>query len=747
MDNSTMVQQAQRNRIFEYSLCLLFLLLLALPSQAKFYPSSSTGPAGDEMGKKTRTAIALAISQASELETALGSADADARPKDWPEGLSAFCGTQAGNEARQAVLEVEAAFEQLRDDWDRLSVETLSLKKGWNAAYVYVEDKTPPAAVFKPKEYPARLCARVASAFADPSSSDVVWLLKRIDTLAKSLTDVRQALIGSYISGVSADWPVENVYVYMNSAEVAAQFSTDVSSEAEATTPYHAWSVAAPDALNLQALPAGRVYTTFSTATTSRVVALLGRNVRAGEMTWHKAGSEEKPAEWNFLGLASMLSRTSAEAVMKDLDFTNTECAKLRGTDPSKPEFERAAAGAGLSVADGDVLVADASGPSSWYPAPTVQPSCGMTIAAGKTEATFTLKNDTAAAQTVTGTLHRTGLLKTALRGLTGVSVRRSAVGGWSRWNFSGDGETSDLYFVDTLSAGESRTYTLRFDRSAFDLAARENGYSDGFRRTFSAVLRFWYGSNPACTYLGVVAAPDNDEVASFWPTGLWVGTMSFDKVSQVKGNQTIVHDVPAKGTMAVRAILHVGADGQCRLLHHVLIESVTCSNAVDGAFVQTRLYAGSAKPSGEGTVRRLDSIAMDIDTPIVEGDGCFTNGPVAFAWTMKPEGRGNPFHHPYHPEHDGLQWDFKTPAPSGDDMNNYRQGEIKPETWSIGNKVTIALSLDDSQTASLAETLTGTCTWELGNMRRKVNGENIRASGTVTLQRVVSAERLKTEE
>jgi len=171
--------------------------------------------------------------------------------------------------------------------------------------------------------------------------------------------------------------------------------------------------------------------------------------------------------------------------------------------------------------------------------------------------------------------------------------------------------------------------------------------------------------------------------------------------------------------------------------------ESVTASNAVDGAFVQTFLYAGSAKPTGEGTVKRYDSIAMDIDNPVVVGSGAFTNG-LDFAWTMTPSSRGNPFHHPYHPSHDGLQWDFKTPAPSGDDMNNYRQGEIKPETWSIENRV--SLKVDTAEVGTLPDAVSGTCTWELGNMRRKVNGENIRAAGTFSLVRMASVGKLVTE-
>jgi len=718
-----------------------FLLIAALgllfAAEAKFIPNGEDGTAA-------RAAVTAALAEADALAAVLSGTD----PAAWPETWRDTCGTAAAEGALAAVNEVRMALAELRDGWDCLSVQTVSLKKGWNAFYLYVDDPAPAAAAINPSGYAARLRARVATGFVNPSATGPAEILARIATLAANYVAARAAAVKCFSTSVTADWPMSDVYVYMGSTDAAVQFATDVSAEAKASNPYLTWSAAAPDSVNLDSLPAGHVCTAFSTSGVSRTVALLGTSVQAGAMTWHKTGGSDNPAEWNYLGLnVPGTGKPTSANILKDLDFTVTSVAKLYGTDPTKPAFEIAGAGKSLTAADGEVLIADASASSTWFPAPTASPARGVTIAAGATETTFQLRNDTAAAQTVTGTLHRAGFLQTSFEqalaraGVRGVQIQASAVRGWETWNFT-ETATSNTVFTDTLAAGETRTYRVRFARAAYDLVAREGAYADGCLRTFAATMRFRYGGNAACTYLSLAAASDNNEITSPWPTGLWVGTLAFDRVSQVKGNQTIVHNVPARGRMNVRAIVHVDVKGVCRLLHHVTLQSVTATNEQGTVYVDTSLYAGTAKPADAslGTVTRVDSIAMDIDHPVVDGTGTFTNA-LSFAWTMAPRGRGNPFHHPYHPEHDGLAWDFKTAAPSGDDMNNYRQGKVKPETWSIRNAVELVAEGVDPM--ELPDTVTGTCTWTLGNVRRQVNGEDIRASGTFALKRLQAVGKL----
>jgi len=710
--------------------CLLSFLF-ALSAQATFYPFSKTGPAGDSGGKATQQTIAQAIDDADAmLETF-----ASEKPSDWPDTWKPFAGTAAAEAAALAVYRVRMAFAELRNNWDSLSVQTVTLKNGWNAFDVYVDDPAPVAALVAPTLYADRVRTAVAANFADPTQAGAQEILSRIESLAQTYVAVRENLIRGYLTSVVSDWPIPALYVYTGADEADPQFTTDVSTEASASNPYRSWSAAAPDSYNLQRLSAGSICTAFSTGKVNRTVALIGIGVKSGSMRWHKTGDSTNPSDWNFLGLSILSGRPKVKDVLCDLDFTCSSFAKISGSSPAKPDFIVGSPSAPLTLADGDVLIASASATSSWYPAPTAEPNTGVQIAAGERIASFILKNDTAAAQTVTGTLHRTGCYATALTAIGGVEVCVSGMLGWMPWNFS-EGGTTNLYFVDTLAAGESRRYRIRFDRSAFDLLAREKAYGNGFERSFSAVMKFRYGSNPVCTYLGFEALSNSGSVSRTWPAGLWVGTMTFNRVSQVKGNQSIVHDVPAGGAMMVRGIVHVDATNGCHLLHHVLMQTLSVTNADGEVSSQTRTYAGSAKPDdlSAGSVRRIDSIAMDISNPIVRGLGSLTNA-VTFSWTVKPDGRANPLRHPYHPDHDGLQADYKTPAPDGDDMDNYRNGIIKPELWSIENTLRLKAELtDDSVDGS---SLSGTCQWELGNMRRRVNGENIRANGTFSFRRI----------
>lgn len=721
-------------------LSLVSCLLTSIPALAGLMSSTPT-LTGDSTGTKTRTDIAVAIAEADQLIADLAPADAAGRRESW----TRLYGTAAAADAIEAAGEVRDALTALRDNWDMLSVETLSLKTGWNAFYVYVSDPAPAAAVVNPSGYAARLRARVAADFADPAETAAAEMLGRLENLAAAYVGIRTRILTSFNSKTEPDWPAENVYAYTGSSEALAQFTTDAAAEASAANPYLTWSAAAPDAVNMPSFPAGFTYAAFSTASVSRTVALLGTRVASGSMNWHLAGGTNNVAEWNRFGVTTQSSRMNTDRILKDLDFACTGVAKMKGASPDKIEFSFAGPGASLSASDGEVLIANASGSSTWYPAPVAAPSDGVTVAAEESVATFQLRNATAAAQTVTGRLYRTGILGSKLDAVRWIEVEATAARGWQKWYYDQE-SPSNTVFADELAAGETRTYRVRIPRTIFDAACRGKEYADGFERAFSALMCFSYGSNGACSYLSLVGESSQGSVAVPYPAGLWVGTMTFDRVSQVKGNQTIVHGVAANGRMRVRAIVHVDLGGTPRLLHHVAIETTAVTNAAGDTVAQSALYAGSAKPSaatdGATTVQRLDSIAMDIDHPVVEGTGSITNGTLSFAWTVAPEGRANPFHHPFHPDHDGLTADYSAKAPSGDDMDNYRNGQIKPETWSIRN--TLALDVTESDDSDTVSTCSGTCTWTLGNLRRSVNGEDVKASGTFSMRRVQNVGVLK---
>lgn len=81
----------------------------------------------------------------------------------------------------------------------------------------------------------------------------------------------------------------------------------------------------------------------------------------------------------------------------------------------------------------------------------------------------------------------------------------------------------------------------------------------------------------------------------------------------------------------------------------------------------------------------------------------------------------------------DGKQMDFKTPAPDGDDIENYI-GSVKPEWFSIGGAVEFKFD-DNAATAwTPVEQLSGDAKWIYSGVRR--DGP-VTAEGRFTLKRV----------
>jgi len=120
---------------------------------------------------------------------------------------------------------------------------------------------------------------------------------------------------------------------------------------------------------------------------------------------------------------------------------------------------------------------------------------------------------------------------------------------------------------------------------------------------------------------------------------------------------------------------------------------------------------------------------------------GTTTNGAfgtqATFGFTARENSRVNPFRHAFHPSHDGYTWDFTTPTPSGDDFRNY-VATVKPETFSVINRITFIWDPSTGSRWTPAETLTGSLVWEFDGIRHE---GTIRASGTFTMKRISAAD------
>ena len=131
----------------------------------------------------------------------------------------------------------------------------------------------------------------------------------------------------------------------------------------------------------------------------------------------------------------------------------------------------------------------------------------------------------------------------------------------------------------------------------------------------------------------------------------------------------------------------------------------------------------------------RLSSVVLPTETPVVEADagGSLRDG-ATFRFTVAADGATSLLRHPLHPQHDGLRWDFKTPAPSGDDLDNYKL-DVKPETFSVSCRIDLAVSLDGGEAVWNPEaTKSGTCRWTFSNLMRQ---GDVVISGPMSLTRV----------
>ena len=260
-----------------------------------------------------------------------------------------------------------------------------------------------------------------------------------------------------------------------------------------------------------------------------------------------------------------------------------------------------------------------------------------------------------------------------------------------------------------TLQAGEEWTLPLAVDRTGMAADTLYGGLlicADSAGGRVEIPLEAEYGAPTATRAL--------------WPAGLWVGKASLDKVSQVKGDGTVVPGVKAGGTMEFRLILHVDQSNRCRLLQRVTVAGVT--NA-DGSW-SPALYVNETNVPAGGQRTRISSVAFGEKNDITwdESYGGFGNR-LRFRYVIATNDPVNPFRHPYHPDHDGLRTDFETVLPSGDNPQNY-VGATKPELFSISNTVSLTWSTNSGAGGSALwnaeETVRGTMDFQAEGLRRE---------------------------
>ena len=519
-----------------------------------------------------------------------------------------------------------------------------------------------------------------------------------------------------------ADWPVDHVGLYDPASFLATrQFGADWDSEGLTGSSMALWKRGFPEASPLSRVPAGSVLVTYCT-NESHSVTIRGVPA-APRTTWHVSGTN---AVYNFFGF-STTQQTDISAYLE-----GSPCEGVKSRAYYRIVGDNLDAGPGLlevrtwnsKVSDGDVLLLPSDDLSDWSGVLFVSPMNGIDFGQNGVKATLTVRNDGKSPRTVSVALEQAA--NAAELQLSGtlplcLHVRDADV---ARTNAAWSAALSGYGPVTKKELAPDETWRLEFglDRTAFSSLVK--GLS------FGALLRITEDGDSHAKVVVPLAGETSGVVVpdAALPVGLWVADVQFDHVlapGSTVGTET-------GGAAKLRLPIHIDANGKVRLLQRVVTAGEI---AADGTYTY-RLYAGSAVvPTTATMVTRISAVCLPTETPVIEAAG-ESDSVIAFSFAVAADGATSILRHPLHPQHDGLRWDFSTPAPSGDDFQNYK-GDVKPETFSVGNRIEMSFGLNGGEAAWNPEgTKSGTCRWTFSGLMRQ---GNIVLSGPMTVKRVSS--------
>lgn len=560
--------------------------------------------------------------------------------------------------------------------------------------------------------------AIVASAFALCSHADV--------HTAQTIT-LKYGWNTFYVEvapGVSPDvafasWPVKSIGFYDPAAFLATrQFSAGWDSQGVSMNPVAMWHRDYPEASQAKTIPAGTVCLAFSTNLETTAVTLVGVPA-APRMTWHVTDTNEV---YNFVGFslqegASISPGDYLEGF--DGEVLKGGLYKLTGKkESSSPKVTQIYDS--TKVSDGDVLLVASSDQSDWSGVLNVSPIGGIDFGKDGVQRTLSIRNDGEEARTVAVSLESPANAQGLTLEYGWLHIRDAAV---ARTNAQWQACAGKDVATKRLVAGETWRLQFGLDRKA--LAEKVQGL------TFGMVLRIIDVDGKSKMRVDVPLAGTTSggyATARMWPSGLWIGEVALDSV---RGPSDKVATATG-GTLKLRLPLHVDAEGKVRLLQRAVMAGTV---EQDGTY-DYHIYAGAGKPSAtENVTMRVSAVCLPTETPVVLGDTAgLASGKVAFKFTVAGDGATSLLRHPYHPQHDGLKWDFSTPAPSGDNIANYKY-DIKPETFSVENEISLDLAFNGGEAAwNPEESVSGTCSWSLSGLMRQ---GAVVVSGPMTLKRV----------
>ena len=190
--------------------------------------------------------------------------------------------------------------------------------------------------------------------------------------------------------------------------------------------------------------------------------------------------------------------------------------------------------------------------------------------------------------------------------------------------------------------------------------------------------------------------------------SGLWVGRVLLDKVSQVNISDT---PAPTPAPLAFRLIIHQDSSGTARLLQHVTIMKNVSGGTTNLVLVTNdKLLSqfGGTDPTAddERVGQRFSSVVFGFDQPLTltYNQGTRT---LSRSVSIGYNDALNPFKHLYHPDHNNLD-NYQTPLPEG------------VQSFDVSRNLSMIIStniVDGASAAAWGDTVTG------GTYKEKLQG------------------------
>lgn len=520
-----------------------------------------------------------------------------------------------------------------------------------------------------------------------------------------------------------ADWPVPSVSAYSAAAyQSTASTAGGATGEGEARIPFTIWTREAPAASTLKAVVADTVLVCCNTSSVDYATSVRGVPA-APRLAWHKTADDAD--SYNYVGV-----RLNEGASVRAADYF-AGCAarggskfyKLSGAEAS---YKVSSLGgfsstSAATLTDGQVVLVPGASVSDWSGPLYVTPRTGLDFGDEETQGTLAIRNDGAAAKTVTVRLRPSATTGETAPKLLARNADEEIVNvAWQELSTGGAALTR------TLATGETWRVSLAVDRTKLLGTGAALGAILEIAETGGTEMR-----------VDVPVAVSDVTRADAWPRGLWACDLALDKVTRYVKDTKAVEGVAAGGTMKLRVYAFVADDGAVSLLPRV---TVAGQKSEDGTITRTLYGPGATLPTGLDYARRLSSAALPVDMGVVAAAGGSSWGTRAsFAYKIAATSGSNPFRHPLHPMFDGKDANFEPLAYDGDDFGNYAK-TVKPELFSIGGELVLEWDATDGSAWNPEETMTGKCSWIYTGLMRQ---GPVTASGTFAAQRVVATQTL----